>query len=203
MYPSMTEPSKSEATRKKILTTGRELVLKGGFTGVGLSQILKESGVPKGSFYYYFSSKEAFGCALLEDYVAEYLESFDALAETPRSAADRLTAYWDGWLGAEAADGIAGRCLVVKLAAEIADLSDDMRRVLDEGVSDLVSRLAALLTEGAEEGSLRTLPDPEGTASGLYAQWLGAAILSKLSQDEAPLRQARADTARRLFPDIP
>lgn len=198
----MTEPSKSEATRQKILSTGRELVLRGGFTGVGLSQILKESGVPKGSFYYYFSSKEAFGCALLEDYVAEYLESFDALAETPGSAGDRIAAYWDGWIGEAASEGLASRCLVVKLAAEIADLSDDMRRVLDEGVSDLVSRLAALLTEGAEDGSLRPLPDPEATASGLYAQWLGAAILSKLSQDDAPLRQARADTTRRLFPDL-
>ncbi|WP_353474859.1 TetR/AcrR family transcriptional regulator [Salipiger sp. H15] len=199
----MTEPSKSEATRKKILTTGRELVLRGGFTGVGLSQILKESGVPKGSFYYYFPSKEAFGCALLEDYVAEYLAQVDALAESPGSAADRLGAYWDGWLGEAASDGMAGRCLVVKLAAEIADLSEDMRRVLDEGVQDLIARIAALLTEGGEDGSLRPLPDPEGTASGLYAQWLGAAILSKLSQDDAPLRQARADTARRLFPDIP
>uniref|UniRef100_A0A2A3JWA2 TetR family transcriptional regulator n=1 Tax=Alloyangia mangrovi TaxID=1779329 RepID=A0A2A3JWA2_9RHOB len=197
----MTEPSKSEATRKKILTTGRDLVLRGGFSGVGLSQILKESGVPKGSFYYYFSSKEAFGCALLEDYVAEYLESFDALAETSGSAGDRLAAYWDGWLGVDASEGIAGRCLVVKLAAEIADLSDDMRRVLDEGVSDLVARLAALLTEGAEDGSLHPLPDPAGAAAALYAQWLGAAILAKLSQSDLPLRQARADTARRLFPD--
>ncbi|AWI85487.1 TetR family transcriptional regulator [Alloyangia pacifica] len=199
----MTESSKSEATRKKILASGRELVLRGGFTGVGLSQILKESGVPKGSFYYYFASKEAFGCALLEDYVSEYLERFDALAETPGSAGDRLAAYWDSWLGEDASAGLASRCLVVKLAAEIADLSDDMRRVLDDGVSDLVARLAALLIEGAEDGSLRPLPDPEGAAGGAYAQWLGAAILAKLSQSDAPLRQARADTVRRLFPDTP
>ncbi|MBE9640689.1 TetR/AcrR family transcriptional regulator [Salipiger mangrovisoli] len=195
----MTEQSKSEATRQKILSTGRELVLRGGFTGVGLSQILKESGVPKGSFYYYFSSKEAFGCALLEDYVAEYLAGFDALAETPASAGARLAAYWDGWLGEAASDGIASRCLVVKLAAEIADLSEDMRRVLDEGVGDLIARVAALLSEGAEDGSILVQPEPEATAASLYAQWLGAAILSKLSQTDTPLRQARADTTRRLF----
>ena len=42
----MTEPTKSEKTRKHILTKGRELVLHGGFSGVGLSQILAASGVP-------------------------------------------------------------------------------------------------------------------------------------------------------------
>ncbi|NDV99985.1 TetR/AcrR family transcriptional regulator [Salipiger sp. PrR002] len=199
----MTEPKKSDTTRRKILATGRALVLHGGFTGVGLSQILRESGVPKGSFYHYFPSKEAFGCALLHEYVGEYLLKFDALAEAPGTAGDRLAAYWDVWLDESAQEGLASRCLVVKLAAEIADLSDDMRRILDAGVEQLVARIAALLREGAEDGSLRPQADPMATAGGLYAQWLGAAILSKLARSEAPLRQARADTALRLDPQTP
>ncbi|MEJ1990397.1 MAG: TetR/AcrR family transcriptional regulator, partial [Maritimibacter sp.] len=59
----MTQPRKSELTRQTILTTGRRLVIQGGFGAMGLSALLKESGVPKGSFYYYFPSKEAFGQA--------------------------------------------------------------------------------------------------------------------------------------------
>ena len=61
-------------TRSQILTTGRRLTAKQGYTGVGLSVLLKEAGVPKGSFYHYFASKEAYGCALLEDFSQDYKE---------------------------------------------------------------------------------------------------------------------------------
>ena len=173
----MTEPSKSELTRQRILTTGRALVLRGGFSGVGLSRILTESGVPKGSFYYYFPSKEDFGCAMLRDYVADYLARMDALAAGPGTGGDRLNRFWAAWL-ADTPDtpdtpdtsggGIATRCLVVKLAAEIADLSDAMRQILDDGVTELTARLAGLLREGMADGSVRTLPDPDAAARTLY-----------------------------------
>jgi len=68
----MTLTSKAEATRQNLLDTGYRLVLSKGFSALGLQEILKGSGVPKGSFYHYFASKEAFGCALLDDYVTEY-----------------------------------------------------------------------------------------------------------------------------------
>ena len=84
--PLMAEQKKSDLTRQKILTSGRALISKHGFGAVGLARILKESGVPKGSFYYYFPSKEAFGHALLTDYVADYLARIDALCATQGSA---------------------------------------------------------------------------------------------------------------------
>ncbi|MBU0780681.1 transcriptional regulator, TetR family [Loktanella salsilacus] len=196
----MTQPSKSDQTRQRILSTGRELVLQGGFGGIGLSRILSESGVPKGSFYYYFASKEAFGCAMLDDYVADYLARIDALTATPGTAGDKLATFWAAWLPTDDTQGIATRCLVVKLAAEVADLSQDMRRILDDGVTQLTSRIADLLRQGAADGSIRAQDDPVTTARTLYAQWLGAAVLAKLSSGDAPLRLALQDTARRLNP---
>ena len=59
-------------TRQHILDCGHQLVASKGFVGVGLAEILATAGVPKGSFYQYFASKEAFGCALLEQYMADY-----------------------------------------------------------------------------------------------------------------------------------
>lgn len=193
----MTATRKSDQTRQRILSTGRDLVLQGGFGGIGLSRILQAADVPKGSFYHYFASKEAFGCAMLDDYVSDYLARVDALTAGPGLAGDKLAGFWQGWL---TADGIAARCLVVKLAAEVADLSEDMRRILDQGVSQLCDRIADLLRQGAADGSVRALPDPDAMAATLYAQWLGAAVLAKLSNHDAPLRLALADTTRRLTP---
>ncbi|MEM5474289.1 TetR family transcriptional regulator C-terminal domain-containing protein [Hoeflea sp. AS60] len=194
----MTAPKKSELTRSRILTEGRALVLANGFGGVGLTELLAASGVPKGSFYYYFASKEAFGSAMLTDYVEDYLAALDAIIARPQPAAERMNTFFNAALKSDAGS-MADRCLVVKLAAEIADLSEDMRQILDQGVTAVCERLAQLLREGVEDGSVIAQNDPDTAAALLYSQWLGAAIIAKLSRRPEPLEQALADTRRRFF----
>lgn len=194
----MTSPKKSELTRSRILSEGRALVLASGFGGLGLTELLNASGVPKGSFYYYFASKEAFGCEMLAAYVADYLAALDAIIARPRPAAERLNSFFSAALEGEAGS-MADRCLVVKLAAEVADLSEDMRHILDAGVIAVCDRLAHLLRAGAEDGTITPQADPDSAAALLYSQWLGAAIIAKLSRRPAPLEQALADTRRRFF----
>ena len=58
----------SSDTKAHLLATGYQLIAKKGFTAVGIKQILDTAGVPKGSFYHYFESKEAFGEAIIGDY---------------------------------------------------------------------------------------------------------------------------------------
>ena len=195
----MTEPKKSQQTRQRILSTGRKLVLGIGFTGMGLKELLSSSGVPKGSFYHYFTSKEAFGCAMLEDYVEEYLGRFDALAASPLPGGDRLMQYCQAWLATDGGQSITENCLVVKLASEIVDLSEDMRRILDAGVDQLVQRLERILREGIADGSIRPIAEPAEAARLLYAQWLGAAILAKLGKTQQHLRDALNDTRSRFI----
>ena len=189
----MTQISKAEATRRKILETGHALVLQKGFVGVGLQEVLKASGVPKGSFYYYFPSKEAFGCTLLQQYVDGYLALMDQLlaADLP-DGRTRLMRYWGAWLAGteDPARGWAEDCLVVKLAAEVADLSEDMRLVLSEGTEALIARIAQMIAEARADGSLPGGAPAPGLAQMLYQMWLGAALLTKLSRDRAPMRQA-------------
>lgn len=194
----MTTPKKSDLTRTRILEQGRTLVLAQGFGGLGLTELLTASGVPKGSFYYYFASKEAFGCAMLEAYVADYLAALDAIIARPQPAAERLDSFFNAALEGDAGS-MADRCLVVKLAAEIADLSEDMRQVLDDGVAAVCDRIALLMRQGEEDGSVIRQPDPERAAALLYSQWLGAAIIAKLSRRPGPLEQALADTRARFF----
>lgn len=194
----MTSAKKSELTRARILVEGRALVLAQGFGGLGLTELLNASNVPKGSFYYYFTSKEAFGCEMLNAYVGDYLAALDAIVACPQSAAERLDSFFSAALQSDAGS-MADRCLVVKLAAEIADLSENMRHILDEGITAVCGRLAQLLQEGAADGSIIPQPDPDSAAALLYSQWLGAAVIAKLSRRPASLEQALADTRRRFF----
>ena len=189
---------KAEATRQQLLDSGHALVLRKGFVGVGLQELLTACNVPKGSFYHYFASKEAFGCALLEQYVADYGQRLQGLLAEHSSGRDRVMAYWQAWLGTAEHRGWAEDCLVVKLAAEVADLSEDMRRILNDGVSALVARIAAAVREGREDGSLPPGADAQALAQVLYQMWLGAALLAKLGRDRTPLHQALAATEHLL-----
>lgn len=191
---------KAEATRQHILDTGYQLVLHKGFAGLGLLEILKACNVPKGSFYHYFSSKEAFGCALLQQYVEGYGQKLNDLLGEAGNGRERLMRYWDAWISApdNPTLGWAEECLVVKLAAEVADLSEDMRLVLDAGVQRLLARIASLIDEAREDGSLPAGKPSPALARALYQMWLGAALLAKLSQDKLPLLEAR-DTTERLL----
>lgn len=189
---------KAEATRQQLLDSGHALVLRKGFVGVGLQELLTACNVPKGSFYHYFASKEAFGCALLEQYVADYGQRLQALLAEKSNGRERVMSYWQAWLGTADSRGWAEDCLVVKLAAEVADLSEDMRRILNDGVTALVARIAAAVREGREDGSLPPGAEPHALAQVLYQMWLGAALLTKLGRDKAPLHQALAATRHLL-----
>ena len=184
----MKRSSKSEATRQHILDTSFPLVLHKGFVGVGLQEILKACDVPKGSFYHYFASKEAFGCALLEQYIIDYSKQVEQLWQlTDGSAYARLIALWQAWIEDPIHGGWAENCLIVKLAAEVSDLSEDMRQILNLGVSKLIERVAALLAEGQQEGSIPAHIQHVKMAQVMYQLWLGAALLAKLAQDKASI----------------
>ncbi|RKG38609.1 TetR/AcrR family transcriptional regulator [Acinetobacter rongchengensis] len=197
----MKRSNKSEATRQHILDTSFELVLRKGFVGVGLQEILKACGVPKGSFYYYFESKEAFGCALLAQYIHDYKAKIEQIwLQTDGSAYARLMALWQAWIEDPVHGGWAENCLIVKLAAEVSDLSEDMRKILNFGVTKLTERVASLLHEGQQEGSIPKHIDPNKMAQVMYQLWLGAALLAKLAQDKAPLHLALETTQNLLDP---
>ncbi|KAK0338617.1 hypothetical protein LTR94_037899, partial [Friedmanniomyces endolithicus] len=66
-----------------------------GFSAVGLNEILATAGVPKGSFYHYFGSKDAFGEALLAKYFEDYLADMDRMfQQADKTMAERLVAYF-------------------------------------------------------------------------------------------------------------
>lgn len=109
--------SRATGVRRHILDVAQPLLLRKGFTAVGLAEVLAAAQVPKGSFYHYFGSKEAFGEAMLEAYFADYLARMDALLARPGTAAERLMGYFRDWLDSQTGGETQSRCLAVKLGA--------------------------------------------------------------------------------------
>ncbi|WP_240140219.1 TetR/AcrR family transcriptional regulator [Streptomyces sp. MUM 178J] len=186
-------------TRRIILDTAQRIMAHKGYSAVGINEVLAEAGVPKGSFYHYFASKDAFGEAILKSYFADYLADMDGtLARSGQSAAERLMAYWQQWRETQSVEECQGKCLAVKLGAEVADLSESMRLTLKEGTSTIVDRIERTIASGLEDGSLSVDGDPHDVAQALYDMWLGASVMCKIHRSLTPLDTAQAVTRRLL-----
>jgi len=84
----MARPRKSDQTREDLLTIGTEMLTSQGYHGTGIKQVLDAVGVPKGSFYNFFPSKEAFVAAAIYRYGEQVEREFE-----------RGLAVWNAKLG--------------------------------------------------------------------------------------------------------
>ena len=188
-------PQDTSDVRQSILESGRRIMAGKGFSAVGLNEVLAAARVPKGSFYHYFGSKEAFGEAVLEEYFEEYFADLDTMLCSPGSTvAQRLMTYWRHWQETQSFSDCQGKCLAVKLGAEVADLSEAMRLALKRGTTGITTRLRAAIEAGVAEGSLSVDEDPDCVAQSLYQLWLGASVLAKIARNTHPFEAAMMAT---------
>ncbi|MCG9964702.1 MAG: TetR/AcrR family transcriptional regulator [Shewanella sp.] len=186
--------TETQSTRQHILDIGYSLIIKQGFSCLGLAQLLKAAQVPKGSFYHYFTSKEQFGEALLTGYFEQYQVELDSLfANTQLSGFDRQMQYWQKWLHIQQDGCVDQKCLVVKLSAEVADLSEAMRLVLLKGSAGIIERLTHCIQDGIKDSSICN-QDAQATAELLYHMWLGASLMNKLGHSHAAFERALVTT---------
>lgn len=170
--------------KQHILHTARPIIAGKGFAAVGLNEILAAAGIPKGSFYYYFASKDQFGEALLESYFVEYLAQLDRiLFHQPGTAAERLMRYWQAWEQTQNSHDAEYMCLAVKLGGEVSDLSEAMREALRKGTGQIIDHLSRCIAEGITDGSLSNKIDSQQAGIQLYELWLGASLLEKIHRD--------------------
>lgn len=187
-------------SRQSILNAGQRTIAHKGWSAVGLTEILTAAGVPKGSFYYYFNSKEAFGEAMLARYFNEYLADMDAMFARPDvPAAERLMDYWRTWRATQSLDDCEGRCLAVKLGAEIADLSEPLRVALEHGTTAITGRLETILEAGLGDGSMSLKSSVPVTAQTLYNLWLGSSVMAKIQRTPAPMDNALTLSSQILY----
>jgi TetR/AcrR family transcriptional regulator, transcriptional repressor for nem operon len=178
-----------------ILSVAQKIIAAKGYAAVGLTEILTAAEVPKGSFYHYFKSKDAFGEAMLKRYFENYVIEMDAILNTSdKSYAKRLIDYWKHWHETQESFDCQGKCLAVKLAAEVADFSEPMRLALKQGTADIITRLGSAIESGVSDGSLNIQTNPNVLAKSLYQLWLGASLMAKITRTKAPLENAMSTT---------
>ncbi|NJD07052.1 MAG: TetR family transcriptional regulator [Methylococcaceae bacterium] len=185
----MSRTSLKLLNKDKILDEGVSLLMEHGYHGTGLQQILDRVGVPKGSFYNYFGSKEEFGGEVIRHYIEPFITLLDRhLSVSDRSAALALRAYFDELIGELERRSYKGGCLLGNLMGEVGDTSDHCRAALQEAVHRYRDKLCEGISRGQREGDFRTDRTAEDLADFLTDAWQGALLRMKIEQSTRPLK---------------
>jgi len=178
-----------EKTKDLLLEAGKKTFLEKGYNNSGIESILQAAGVPKGSFYYYFGSKEDFGLQVLDRFaecIGERQERI--LGDLSVPAVDRLRNYCEAVFEVLESDHCRKGCLVGNLSQEMADQSEVFRARLEEIFENWVDRYAACLSEAQQAGELGPDLDVHELAEFWLNSWQGAILRAKTMRSGAPLR---------------
>ncbi|MGB0848203.1 MAG: TetR/AcrR family transcriptional regulator [Thiolinea sp.] len=178
----MTQPGKNSPTKDALLQEGIQQLAQNGYHGTGIKQILDAVNVPKGSFYNYFASKEAYVAEIIAQYNQQSIALFDQLiAASDAPALEKLEMLYSHMLEKYAAAQFQKGCLIGSLAAEIGHRYELCQTAMQLSVKNWQSRLINLITQAQQEGSIRTDIAPEVLTEVLWSTWEG--VLLKMQMD--------------------
>jgi TetR/AcrR family transcriptional regulator, transcriptional repressor for nem operon len=178
-----------EKTKDLLLEAGKKTFLEKGYNNSGIETILQAAGVPKGSFYYYFSSKEDFGLKVLDRF-AECIEERQELILSDESVPplERLRNYCETASELLRSDQCRKGCLVGNLSQEMADQSEAFRARLEEIFESWVDRYTECLKQAQEAGEVASELDAHELAEFWLNSWQGSILRAKTMRSAAPLR---------------
>ncbi|WP_072797576.1 TetR/AcrR family transcriptional regulator [Marinobacter antarcticus] len=177
-------------TRNLIIQTGADLIGTKGFGATGINGILTVAGVPKGSFYHYFSSKNDFGLAIIDTFAEEYNAKLDQiLNDSSRSCVDRLRAYFDTGFDNMASCNCTRGCLIGNLGQELAGQNEIFRVRLNKVFSGWEKRFERCIAEAQSAGDISAGIDSPDAASFLLSGWEGAILRSKVVKSTEPMER--------------
>lgn len=177
----------THGTKQRLLDTGLALLLEQGYNHLGIDPLLKQAGVPKGSFYHHFRSKEDFALQVIDTYMTEVKEGLDAcLGDESLPPLARVRRFLELSKKKYRGEGYLG-CLLGGLGQELSGVNGRFRRKVEECFSELARRFAACFEIAKTRGELPADADPRELADLLINCWEGAALRSRLWRKASPL----------------
>ena len=199
--PSPTSrPRNGRSTRETIIEAATRLMHVGGYQHTSLDDVLRESGVGKGNFYYHFRSKEDLGFAILDQLVSRFVERTlePCFSDHDAPRLGQIRCFLDRVLDAQRKSNCVGGCFMGNLASELSDVHEGFRARLASVFTRWRARLTAALGEAQARGEVVGTCQPEATAQFLVAGLEGGILLTKVSKDIAVLEQCVSELKRYL-----
>lgn len=178
----------SEETRQRIIRAGADLVHRKGFNNTGLKDILRAADVPKGSFYFYFDNKEAFGIAMVDHYGTIFRGMFENITQDEtKPPLEQLREVLDVFHQYFKNEGYTRGCPVGNLAQEMSDLSEPFRARLLQAMDGLAGLFEEILRRAQTAGDIPADLDVRETSIFIVEACHGAFIRMKVTKSGEPL----------------
>ncbi len=186
--PTRRGPRPRPGTQDELVAAGVRLFHERGFAATGIQDVVDAAGVPKGSFYNHFDSKESFGERVLDAFVERGGDARAVLAGAGRPV-ERLRTYFDARIRALAKDGFTRGCLLGNFSLELADHSEAIRARLRSHFASWSGALETCLAEAKAQGAIRSALPPRALADFILDSWEGALMRMRVEKSDAPLRR--------------
>ncbi|HVZ08734.1 TetR family transcriptional regulator C-terminal domain-containing protein [Rhodopila sp.] len=179
-------------TRDHLITTGLQLLHTRGFHASGVQDIIQAAGVPKGTFYTHFESKEQFGAEVLGRFWEQRAaRTIAVLGDETRPPLARLKAWFDAKVTEREDRKVHPGCMIGNFAAELAVDSRLVRDRLASIFAAWTTLLAATIREAVAAGQITIALPPETVAAFLVDAFEGSVLRSKVDRDPTALRRLR------------
>ena len=171
-----------------ILSTGERLVREKGYHNTGINDILKVCGIPKGSFYNFFKSKEDFCYQIIGVYAENMTDQYRLiLSDTRFSPLQRIRHLYEMIIRSHVEEQFRNGCLLTNLASEIGGLNPDMGEEIDRRYQGWLDLLAACIASGQEAGEITPAYPPRQLAEYLHNSFYGSFALMKAQRSARAL----------------
>lgn len=186
---------------ERLLAAGAKLFSQRSYASISVAEICSAAGVPKGSFYYFFPSKQALGLAVIDDHWVWQRGEWAGILAAPAPIIERLrrlfVATADMQVEAVRGTGAVVGCLFGNLSLEVSAQDDPIRERLQQIFDEQIDMVERVIVEAADAGELSDL-DPRVTAKSIVAQIEGMVLFAKLFNDPAQLDQLWENSLRLL-----
>lgn len=176
--------------KKHLLLKGLQLFNQQGYHNTRLQQLLQCCGVPKGTFYNFFSSKDGFALAIIENYFQLEAERLSITAELPQASHfQKIYKYWEIQIETYGTETDRIATLIANLSAEMPLGSTKLRLAILKTRADIIQVITEDMQICQQEGSIRNDVTPRALAEFIWCGWQGALLSVRLCKNTAPLQE--------------
>jgi TetR/AcrR family transcriptional repressor of nem operon len=180
-----TRGQRGATTRDQILNAATRLIHLQGYHGTSLDDVLRESGVGKGNFYYHFKSKEELGYAIIDRVMQAFVQRTlePVFADGSGDPIVQIHAFLDRVLDNQRQRNCVGGCPIGNLASELSDVHEGFRQRLAGIFAEWRARLTEALSRSQLGSGVREDVEPSALAQFIVAALEGAILLTKVTKD--------------------
>ncbi|MET9384246.1 TetR/AcrR family transcriptional regulator [Streptomyces sp. NPDC002928] len=172
--------------RERILGAAQSLLELRGYSALGTAEICKAAGVPKGSFYHFFESKEALALAVLDEHWAIQCSDWARILRSDAEPLQRLRQLFEeteaGQRAGQQSCGTVSGCMFGNLTLEMSNQTEAIRERLQEIFDAQVNMVEEVVREALERGEVAA-GDTHEAARSVVAQLEGQVLFAKLYND--------------------